>query len=144
MESQLIIELLKQENEELYSDKMQMEMLGLSNRVKLAQLENQIIDTLVENKTGILDDDSMVKILAVSSNTVNDIALADLVLYSKVASVQAILGNYERLCKEAAAIYSHLGSLNRINPMLNWSYASFIKNFLAACLESVSEEVTTF
>lgn len=82
----------------------------------------------------------MVSILQNSTNTATDIALSDLILETKVSSLQSILANYQRLCKEAAAIYISLGSLNRINPMLNWSYASFIKIFLAACLESVSEE----
>lgn len=41
----------------------------------------------------------------------------------------------------AALIYIKLGELSRINPMLNWSYSYFIRIFLAACLESASEEI---
>jgi hypothetical protein len=46
MESQLIIELLKQENEDIYNEKLNLEMTKLNNKAKLASLEAQILDTL--------------------------------------------------------------------------------------------------
>jgi hypothetical protein len=38
MESQLIIELLKQENDEIYNEKLNLEMTRLNNKTKLASL----------------------------------------------------------------------------------------------------------
>jgi hypothetical protein len=109
-------------------------LIGLENRLKLARIENQIIDTLAENKQGLLDDERMVELLERSTMTATDIALSELVLGTKILSLEVLLGSYERLCKQAAAVYIQLGALNRVNPMLNWGYAAFTRTFLAACL----------
>lgn len=134
IEAQLIIELLKQENEEVYREKMELELTRINNQAKLNSLESQLVDFLAENKGGLLEDDTLVNMLHSSSKTALEITVSADALDHKNTSMKFLLLNYQKLCEIAALIYIKLSELGQINHMLQWSYSYFIRLFLAACL----------
>jgi len=136
LEAQLLGEVVRQEEPKLEKQKAELVVKVAEGKNKLVELENAILKSLAEAQGSLLEDEELVKTLAVSKNTSEAVMLQLKIAEETEVQIDATRQGYRPVSMRAALLYFVLDDLSRVDPMYQFSLSSYNELFNGSIVKS--------
>jgi len=136
LEAQLLGEVVKQEEPKLEQQKAELVVKVAQGKNALVELENTILKSLAESTGSLLDDEALVETLGISKKTSEEVTQQLIVAEETEIQIDATRQGYRPVSMRAAILYFVLDDMSRVDPMYQFSLASYNDLFIGSIQRS--------
>ena len=143
LREQLLGTVVELERPELQKQKQQLVEKIASDSRKMVDLENLILKMLAEVEGSLLDDEQLVITLQDSKTTSEAVSISLKEAVEKEAIIDTARSGFKPVSARAALLYFVLNDLTKVDPMYQWSLASYVSLFQESIISSRTAKSST-
>lgn len=140
LEDQLLGIVAAKERPELEEEKVRLVIASASNKKKLKEIEDQILEILSKSQGSLLDDESAISALTNSKILSDDIAMKQKVSDETERLIDNTRQGYRPIAVQSSILFFVIAELANIEPMYQYSLGWFINLFLLSIADSAKSE----
>jgi dynein heavy chain len=142
LQGQLLAKLLNVERPELESQKVELAMKVAYGKYELINLENKILQLLENSKGDLLEDVDLIRALKASKATSQEVKMGLAKAETTERAIDVTREQYSPAVVQATIAYYCVNDMSKIDPMYQYSLATFVAGFIGSIRASSSTSPT--